>query len=64
MVNGFFLLVPNWENFAGQTWSTRPYCRPPASRDFFYLFEIKQISKLARPSHYSTRTGRLGEQTV
>jgi hypothetical protein len=28
MVNGSFLLRPNWEKVAGQTWSTRPYCRP------------------------------------
>jgi len=64
MVNGFFLLVPNWENFAGQTWSTRPYCRPLGTGVFAYLFEIKSFSKLARPSHYSIRTGRLGEQMV
>jgi hypothetical protein len=41
MVNGFFLLVPNWENFAGQTWSTRPSCRLPGTGVFAYLFEIK-----------------------
>ena len=28
MVNGTFPLAPNWEKSAGQTWSTRPFCRP------------------------------------
>jgi hypothetical protein len=35
MVNGSFLLSGDWEKLAGQTWSTRPFCRPqntPAKR--------------------------------
>jgi hypothetical protein len=28
MVNGSFLLCRHWEKLAGQTWSTRPFCRP------------------------------------
>jgi hypothetical protein len=28
MVNGTFLLRSHWEKLAGQTWSTRPFCRP------------------------------------
>jgi hypothetical protein len=27
MVNGSFLLLRDWEKLAGQTWSTRPFCR-------------------------------------
>src|SRR5581483_10849333 len=28
MVNGIFRIAPRWEKLAGQTWSTRPFCRP------------------------------------
>jgi hypothetical protein len=47
MVNGIFLLPANWEKVAGQTWSTRPYCRLPKSLAITQAFEITSISKLA-----------------
>src|ERR1700759_44749 len=31
MVNGIFRIAPRWEKLAGQTWSTRPFCRLPYS---------------------------------
>jgi hypothetical protein len=50
MVNGSFLLDANWEKVAGQTWSTRPYCRPNAPLSVTQLSDFIQIFKLARLS--------------
>jgi hypothetical protein len=50
MVNGIFLLPANWEKVAGQTWSTRPYCRFPIPLAITQAFETISISKLARLS--------------
>jgi hypothetical protein len=50
MVNGTFLLPSNWEKVAGQTWSTRPYCRPQIPRSITQTIEITPISRLARLS--------------
>jgi hypothetical protein len=50
MVNGSFLLRPNWEKVAGQTWSTRPFCRPQNTRTIDQTVEMIFISGLARLS--------------
>jgi hypothetical protein len=50
MVNGSFLLPPNWEKVAGQTWSTRPYCRPSKALSTEQAVEMVFISGLARLS--------------
>jgi hypothetical protein len=50
MVNGSFLLRPNWEKVAGQTWSTRPYCRPSNPLAIVQDVEMISISQLARLS--------------
>jgi hypothetical protein len=50
MVNENFLFVPKWENFAGATWSTRPFCRPAAAAETIYHIEIMRLSLLARSS--------------
>jgi hypothetical protein len=46
MVNGTFLLPFNWEKVAGQTWSTRPYCRPigtPAKHLSHFKISVLQL---------------------
>jgi hypothetical protein len=50
MVNGSFLLPADWEKVAGQTWSTRPYCRPQNIPLGHQTFEMIFISRLARLS--------------
>jgi hypothetical protein len=50
MVNGIFLLGSNWEKVAGQTWSTRPYCRPEKSLSEIQDIEIINDSGVARLS--------------
>ncbi|HLJ01591.1 MAG TPA: hypothetical protein VKT76_17905 [Bradyrhizobium sp.] len=50
MVNGTFLLPLNWEKVAGQTWSTRPYCRPEKALQNKQAFEKNHIFELARLS--------------
>jgi hypothetical protein len=50
MVNGTFLLPSNWEKVAGQTWSTRPYCRPQIPLSINQAIEMVLISRLARLS--------------
>jgi hypothetical protein len=50
MVNGTFLLPLDWEKVAGQTWSTRPYCRPRNLRLNAQAVEMIFISRLARLS--------------
>jgi hypothetical protein len=40
MVNGSFLFAAQWENLAGQTWSTRPFCRV-----VYILLNIQLIQK-------------------
>jgi hypothetical protein len=44
MVNENFLFVPKWENFAGPTWSTRPFCRPAADPETIYHIENMPLS--------------------
>jgi hypothetical protein len=50
MVNGIFLLRANWEKVAGQTWSTRPYCRPEKTLAERQAIEIAVNSRMARLS--------------
>jgi hypothetical protein len=50
MVNGSFLLRSYWEKVAGQTWSTRPYCRPQNILSITQQSEFIQIFRLARLS--------------
>jgi hypothetical protein len=50
MVNGIFLLGANWEKVAGQTWSTRPYCRPEKSFSERQAIETIPYFKVARLS--------------
>jgi hypothetical protein len=50
MVNGSFLLRADWEKVAGQTWSTRPYCRPRITLSITQPSEMILISGLARLS--------------
>jgi hypothetical protein len=50
MVNGSFLLRPGWEKVAGQTWSTRPFCRPRTPVAIDQTVEMIFISGLARLS--------------
>jgi hypothetical protein len=44
MVNGTFRLPLNWEKVAGQTWSTRPYCRPRAPRPTIQVIQKYKFS--------------------
>jgi hypothetical protein len=50
MVNGSFLLPSNWEKVAGQTWSTRSYCRLPKPFSIEQAVEMVFISGLAQLS--------------
>jgi hypothetical protein len=50
MVNGIFLLPRNWEKVAGQTWSTRPYCRASKRSPNPQTIEMLFTSGVARLS--------------
>jgi hypothetical protein len=50
MVNGIFLLPLNWEKVAGQTWSTRPYCRAGTPLPNSQAIEIISTFRVARLS--------------
>jgi len=50
MVNGTFLDGFNWEKLAGQTWSTRPFCRPVDDEKNRQLLIIILFFRLARLS--------------
>jgi hypothetical protein len=50
MVNGTFLLPLRWEKVAGQTWSTRPYCRVAGTRLSIQISEKTTLFEVARHS--------------
>ena len=60
MVNGMFRLRSDWEKVAGQTWSTRPFCRPVRLLKNTQDPEKPEFSNLARLSLRTWRTARLG----
>src|SRR6185437_3442557 len=60
MVNGMFRLRSDWEKVAGQTWSTRPFCRPVWTLRNNQEPEKPEFSNLARLSLRTWRTARLG----
>src|SRR6185312_12198459 len=60
MVNGMFRLRSDWEKVAGQTWSTRPFCRPVRLLKNTQDPEKPEFSNLAQLSLRTWRSARLG----